>query len=83
MPYTRRPPRIHAFCRHLRAIEAFPALGLMIFAHSGCDNATTAKSMVLRGKPLREVAKMAGVPWTQFRIGAAFVREHSGEIVAF
>jgi hypothetical protein len=58
--------------RNLQMIEAFPVLAVRIFERLGVPDepchCVEARDMILRGKSLRDIAKLMGVPWALKRV---------------
>jgi hypothetical protein len=89
-PFKLRYPLYVAGAMHIRnlqVIEAFPVLAVAIFEERKFGaykyhplTVAEARDMILRGKPLRDIAKIMSVPWVLKRVKPGAVREacHGG-----
>jgi PcfJ-like protein len=82
-PFSLRYPLYVAGATHIRnlqVIEAFPVLAVAIFGRLGVPrdercHSVEARDMILRGKSLRDIAKLMGVPWALKRVLPGAARE--------
>jgi PcfJ-like protein len=82
-PFSLRYPLYVAGATHtrnLQVIEAFPVLAVAIFGRLGVPrdepcHSVEALDMILRGKSLRDIAKLMGVPWALKRVLPGAARE--------
>lgn len=84
-PFSLRYPLYVAGATHprnLQVIEAFPVLAVAIFGRVGyCSrdheprHSDEARDMILRGKSLKDIAKLMGIPWPLKRVLPGAARE--------